>query len=140
MAIFEWDNSLSIGVEEIDNQHKELIKRLDGLAQSILQKKGKDKIGKMLRFMSDYGKIHFSSEEDYMAEHNYTDLDFHKKQHEKFKTTTEKLINELKSQKDMESFASSVQRYLIDWLILHIKTTDQKFGRFLAEIKNSGNI
>jgi hemerythrin len=39
----------------------------------------------------------------------------------------------LKSEKDMESFAISVQRYLIDWLILHIKTTDQKFGGFLAE-------
>jgi hemerythrin len=133
MAIFEWDNSLSIGIEEIDNQHKELIKRLDELAQSILQKKGKDKIGKMLKFMSDYGEMHFSSEENYMAKHNYPDLDFHQKQHEKFKTTTDKLINELKSEKDMESFAISVQRYLIDWLILHIKTTDQKFGGFLAE-------
>ena len=133
MAIFEWDNSLSIGIEEIDNQHKELIKRLDELAQSILQKKGKDKIAKMLKFMSDYGKMHFSSEEDYMAKHNYPDLDFHQKQHEKFKATTDKLINELKSEKDMESFASSVQRFLINWLILHIKTTDQKFGGFLAE-------
>jgi hemerythrin len=133
MAIFEWNNNLSIGIEEIDNQHKELIKRLDELAQSILQKKGKDKIGKMLRFMSDYGEMHFSSEENYMAKHNYPDLDFHQKQHEKFKTTTDKLINELKSEKDMESFAISVQRYLIDWLILHIKTTDQKFGGFLAE-------
>lgn len=133
MAIFEWDTNLSIGIEEIDNQHKELIKRLDELAQSIMQKKGKDKIGKMLKFMSDYGKLHFSSEEDYMAKNNYPDLDFHQKQHEKFKTTTEKLINELKSEKDMESFASSVQRYLIDWLILHIKTTDQNLGEFLAE-------
>jgi hemerythrin len=133
MAIFEWDDSLSIGIEEVDNQHKELIIKLDELAQGILQRKGKDKIGTILRFMSDYGKLHFSTEEDYMAKHGYPGLDLHIKQHEKFKDTTNKLINELESEKDMESFASSVQRFLIDWLILHIKTTDQKFGGFLKE-------
>ena len=133
MAIFEWDDSLSVGIEEVDNRHKELITKLDDLAECILKKKGKDKIGTILRFMDDYAKIHFSTEEDYMVKHDYPGLDLHIKQHEKFRDTTKRLIKELESEKDMESFASSVQRFLIDWLILHIKTTDQKFGGFLKE-------
>ena len=131
MAIFEWDDSLSIGIEEVDNQHKELIKKLDDLAECILKKKGKDKIGTILRFMDDYTKMHFSTEEEYMLKYDYPGLSHQKKQHEKFKNTTMRLIKELESEKDTESFASSVQRFLIDWLILHIKTTDQKFGEFL---------
>lgn len=133
MAIFEWDDNLSVGIEEVDNQHKELIKKLDDLAECILNKKGKDKIGTILRFMNDYAKIHFSTEEEYMTKHGYPGLDLHIKQHGKFRDTTNRLIKELESEKDMESFASSVQRFLIDWLILHIKTTDQKFGGFLKE-------
>jgi hemerythrin len=36
MAIFEWDDSLSDGDETIDAKHRELIKRIDALAQHIL--------------------------------------------------------------------------------------------------------
>jgi len=135
MVIFEWDDGLSIGIEKIDNQHKELIKRLDDLAECILHNKGKDKIFTTLRFMNEYGTIHFSTEEEYMTKYDYPGLDEHKKQHEKFNDTTNKLIKSLKEEKDMESFASSVQRFLIDWLILHIKTSDQNFGEFFKEKK-----
>lgn len=133
MVIFEWDDGLSIGIEKIDKQHKELIRRLDDLAECILHKKGKDKISNTLRFMNEYGTVHFSTEEKYMTKYDYPGLDEHKKQHEKFNDTTHRLLRRLKEEKDMESFASSVQRFLIDWLILHIKTSDRRFGEFFKE-------
>jgi hemerythrin len=131
MAIFEWNDSLSVGIQEIDNQHRELIKKLNILAEYIQQKKGKDKIGTTLRFMKDYSKIHFDCEEEHMAKYEYPGLEKQKREHEKFKATAEKLIRDLEKKKDMELFASQVQRFLIDWLILHIKSVDKKFGEFL---------
>jgi hemerythrin len=131
MAIFEWNDSLSIGIQEIDNQHKELIKKLNELAEYIQQKKGKDKIGSTLRFMKDYSIIHFSTEEGFMAKLEYPGLEKQQMEHEKFKVTAERLVRDLEKEKDMEIFASQVQRFLIDWLILHIKTVDKKFGEFL---------
>lgn len=139
MAIFEWNNSLSVGIQEIDNQHRQLIKKLNELAEYIQQKKGKDKIGTTLRFMNDYSKIHFSTEEEYMIKYEYPGLEKQKREHEKFKGTVDKLIRELGKEKDMEFFASQVQRFLIDWLILHIKTVDLKFGEFLEENILLGN-
>ena len=131
MAIFEWADNLSVGIEKIDNQHKDMIKKLNELAECIPQKKGKNKIGTILRSMEDYGKMHFFTEEEYMIKYNYPGLEQQIMQHEKFNVTTSKPIKQLESEKDMESFASSVQRFLIDWLILHIKTSDRKFGEFL---------
>lgn len=131
MAIFEWDGSLSVGNEEIDAQHRELIKRIDLLAQHILQKRGREKIHNTLRFMTDYGDIHFSTEEKHMARLGYPGFEEHKKQHERFKGITEKMKMELDSKDDSEYLASSVQRFLIDWLILHIKREDKAFGEFL---------
>lgn len=139
MAIFEWNNNLSVGIQEIDNQHRELIKKLNELAEYVQQKKGKDKIGTTLRFMKDYSKIHFSTEEEYMAKFEYPGLDQQKNEHEKFRVTVEKLIGDLEKEKEMEIFASQVQRFLIDWLILHIKTVDLKFGEFLDENELLGN-
>ncbi|UCE37371.1 MAG: hemerythrin family protein [Thermoplasmata archaeon] len=133
MAIFEWEDSLSVGIGEIDSQHKELIIKLDELAQCILHKTGKDKIATMLRFMDDYAEMHFATEESYMGKYDYPGLEHQKKEHEKFKNTTSRLIKNLESEKDLEHFASQVQRFLIDWLILHIRTTDLKFGEFLKE-------
>lgn len=135
MAIFQWDENLVIGIEKIDKQHKELIKKLDDLAQAVLKKQGKDKIAKMMEFMEEYGEIHFEDEEEFMKFYNYPGLTEQEKHHERFRKTTQKLKEELNSQKDMESFATSVQRYLIDWLILHIKSEDKKFGEFIKEIE-----
>lgn len=67
MAIFEWDDSLSIGNDKIDGQHKELIKRIDHLAQHILEKRGREKTNNTLRFMLDYSEDHFSTEEELMV-------------------------------------------------------------------------
>jgi len=133
MAIFEWDDSLSVGDDKIDGQHKELIKRIDLLAQHILQKKGKDKIQNTLMFMNDYGDVHFSTEEDHMTNVGYPGFQEHKRQHGRFKEITEKLKRELDSEGDTEYLATSVQQFLIDWLILHIKTEDMAFGEFLKQ-------
>jgi hemerythrin len=133
MPIFQWDESLEIGIEKIDEQHRELIKRLDDLAQAVLKKQGKNKIIQMMKFMEEYGEEHFSDEEKFMKLYDFSGLSAQKKHHDKFRETTKRLIDELNSQKDMEFFAASVQRYLIDWLILHIRSEDRKFGEFIAE-------
>jgi hemerythrin len=133
MAIFEWDDSLSVGDEKIDAQHRELIKRIDVLAQHILQEKGREKIHNTLSFMIDYGDVHFSTEEEQMAGLDYPGFEEHKKQHEMFREITEKMKRDLDSKEDTEFLASSVQRFLIDWLILHIKNEDMAFGEFLKE-------
>ena len=131
MSIFDWEDDLVIGIEKIDKQHKELIKRLDDIANAILKKQGKNKISSLMDFMEEYGERHFTDEEKFMAFYEFPGLVGQKKHHERFRETTRKLKNELESQTDMESFASSVQRYLIDWLILHIKSEDRKFGEFI---------
>lgn len=131
MAIFEWDDSLSVGDEKIDAQHRELIKRIDLLAQHILQKRGKDKLLNTLRFMMDYGDVHFTTEEEHMARVGYPGFQGHRRQHERFKEITGKMQEEMDSTEDAEYLASSVQQFLIDWLILHIKSEDAAFGEFL---------
>ena len=46
MARIEWENSLSIGVELIDEQHKMLIQRLSDLSKAIEMSRGEVEIVK----------------------------------------------------------------------------------------------
>jgi len=57
---FEWTQNLSIGVAEIDNQHKELFKRINNLLDAISQGKGKQELFAVLEFLEDYSKFHFA--------------------------------------------------------------------------------
>ena len=131
MPIFEWDDSLSIGNEKIDSQHKELIVKIDLLAEAILKREGKNTIERVLRFMREYGELHFASEEELMDRHGYPGMEEHKRQHARFYDTTNRLMGQLESDAEMDFLASTVERFLIDWLILHIKTTDSELGEFL---------
>jgi hemerythrin len=133
MSIFQWEESLVIGIDTIDRQHRELIAKLDDLAQAVLKKHGRDKIRTMMRFLVEYGEEHFADEERFMTFYEYPGIEDQRKSHDKFRDTTTRLTEQLESQKDMETFAAAVQRYLIDWLILHIKTEDMKFGNYIKE-------
>ncbi|MHA1954887.1 MAG: bacteriohemerythrin [Candidatus Heimdallarchaeaceae archaeon] len=131
--VIKWDESLSVGIDEIDGQHKELIKKIDNLASAILKKEGKGKVHNLLNYMDEYAEFHFSCEEKYMEEHNYPETEKHKKEHNRFYNVVKKLKIQLKENGITESFALSIQQFLIDWLILHIQNEDGNMGKYLKE-------
>ena len=63
MAI-EWTEDLATGVNKIDNQHKELFKRINNLLEACNQGRGKNEVEKVIKFLDDYVIIHFSEEEN----------------------------------------------------------------------------
>jgi hemerythrin len=135
MAVFSWDESLTLGIDEIDSQHKNLLNKMNNLAEAVLQRKGKDKIGNLLKFMENYADLHFKTEEEYMARNAYSGLAHQRKEHEQFKSVVEKLYSDLDREGVSEGFAIAVQRYLMDWFILHIKEKDLEFSNFLKNVE-----
>ena len=128
---FQWTDDLSVGVEEIDDQHKELIRRVNQLATAVLKKVGKNKIKSTLNYMNQYAEYHFLFEESYMAQYDYPGLGDHKNEHQRFKTVCRKLKSDFEKEGATENFALKLQMFLIDWLILHLQNYDGKMGTFL---------
>ena len=133
MGKIEWDNSLSIGVDLIDEQHKMLIQRLNDISVAIEMSHGVEKIVKTLDFMVDYTNFHFSAEEKHMAKYDYPGLDYQKKQHEEFKASLKQIIQDFEEEGATQALAASINVFLFNWLINHIKGVDHKFGEFLNE-------
>lgn len=133
MTKIEWDDSLSVGVDLIDEQHKMLIKRIKDLSDAVNSSRGAVQIGKTLGFMIDYTEFHFSAEEKHMTEASYPGLDLQVQQHEEFKSSLKHMVTEFEEDGATAQLSEGVNTYLINWLVKHIKSIDSKFGEFLCE-------
>ncbi|MFW9926233.1 MAG: bacteriohemerythrin [Candidatus Thorarchaeota archaeon] len=138
MTKIEWDDSLSVGVDLIDEQHKMLIQRIKDLSDVVNLSRGAVEIGKTLGFMIDYTDFHFSTEEKHMTALSYPDFDAHKMQHEEFKSTLNEMVMEFEEDGATAQLSKWVNQYLINWLVNHIKSIDTKLSAFLKEIGFEG--
>ena len=133
MKKIEWDSSLSVGVELIDEQHKMLIQRLNDLSKAIEMVQGEGSVVQTLDFLIEYTDFHFSAEEKCMAEQDYPGLDYQKKQHEEFKASLRNLVDDYEYEGVTRALTTSVDVFLLNWLVNHIKGVDHKLGEVLRE-------
>ena len=118
--VIKWDDSLSVDVPQIDEQHKMLI----SIIQTLQQKTDKEHVSRCLDDLIDYAGFHFNDEEIFMQQHNYSDFEKHKKTHAEFIKKVTSMI------KDFETRTVQSEKlllFLIDWLINHIKHTDKLY-------------
>ena len=78
-----WDDAYSLGIEEIDTQHKHLFEIANRIFTLKSSSKVKEDIRDILYELSDYVKEHFKDEEDYMSSINFPYLEDHKQEHQK---------------------------------------------------------
>jgi hemerythrin len=135
---FQWTDDLSVGVEEIDKQHKELIRRINQLANAVLKKEAKTRIRGILNYMDEYADKHFATEERYMVQYDYAGYGDHKNEHQRFKNVASKLKSDFEKEGASENFALKIQHFLIDWLILHLQNYDGQMGTYLKEKLSDG--
>lgn len=135
MAI-QWTEALATGVDTIDEQHKELIVRVNNLLEACQQGKGKLIMAGLLNFLADYAVRHFAEEEKYMQTYDYPGYEAHKAQHEKFISDFGLLKNKFDAQGAGVNLVLVTNRTIVDWLVNHINNTDKALGAFLKERPN----
>lgn len=133
MVAIKWDESLSVGVDLIDEQHKMLIDRINDISAAIERHHAAPKIIKTLDFLIEYTDFHFGTEEKHMVKNHYPGYEGHKKAHDDLKTTLGHLEEDFMEEGATEDLAGSINVFLVNWLIKHIHAVDTEFGRFLRE-------
>ncbi len=136
-GLIQWSSALSVGNDEIDDQHKELFKGINSFLGACRQEEGKSKIIEILDFLSDYVEKHFGTEEKYMSQYNYLGYEKHKEQHEIFKTNFTDLVDRINREGVHSDIVITANRVVVDWLINHIKKVDTKLAKFLNEKNNA---
>ncbi|MGQ9630149.1 MAG: bacteriohemerythrin [bacterium] len=130
MAI-QWTEDLSVGVDEIDNQHKELFNRINKLLDACNQGEGRNVVAEVIKFLEDYVIIHFGTEEEYMTKHGYLNYLSHKAQHTGFIKDFSALKKQFEAGGATLGLVVRTNHTVVDWIIKHISKTDKALGAFL---------
>nr|MBP9597389.1 hemerythrin domain-containing protein [Fusobacteriaceae bacterium] len=77
----KWNDEYSIGIVEIDEQHKKLFELSEILNEATEINEIKD----ILLFLEEYMQFHFNTEESMMRKYNYELIEEHKKLHDDLK-------------------------------------------------------
>ena len=136
-ADIKWDESLSVGIVWIDNQHKKLLNRINKLINAIIQKKSITEVGSIIRFLENYAEGHFNTESKYMLESSYQENDKHLKQHIEFIEKINNIRDEFRHAGASKELAVEIARETWNWYKYHISTADKALGEFLKKRKIS---
>lgn len=130
-----WTPDLAVGVETIDNQHKELFQRVSALLDACSAGKGKETIREILAFLEGYVVEHFNDEESLMVRHGYPGYSEHKSLHEQFIREFTALKQQIESDGATGHIVIQTNRIVVNWLNQHIRNVDKLVGAFLKEKK-----
>ena len=125
----QWKNEYSVGIQQIDNDHKKLISLLNqfSIAYDYAMSESFEK--EALNELVSYTKYHFEREEQLLLENNYPDFEAHKAQHMLMIAQVEQFVL-LYNEKGHDAL-DEISSFLTDWLINHINGTDKKYSKHL---------
>ncbi len=129
MAI-RWTKALSVGIADVDAQHKELFRRARAFADGLTGR-SRQEVGQLLSYLRAYAVTHFDEEEEVMRDAAYPGLKRHKAEHDRFMRDIMKLTREQERRRGAGVAPAALARWLEDWLVEHVSSTDTAMARFL---------
>jgi hemerythrin-like metal-binding protein len=126
----QWDDSLNIGIDAIDEQHRYLIDLINDLHEVVSQKRGAREVARLIKATDAYAKVHFHAEEQMMQRHKYKGIAKQEQQHRAFEDKIGEFYEELHDNPLVAQF--DVLSYLRDWLIHHIRVEDAKLRSLVS--------
>ena len=127
METINWRDEFSVGVEELDSQHKKLLAMINRLIAERKVLTDPSTIAELLTGMTDYAEEHFRAEEFLMAEYGYDKKALQEAQHRAFIVKTQEFCN---AGFGPNILSEALLDYLGSWLVNHILTADMQYKPF----------
>jgi hemerythrin len=127
--LFAWNYRYSVGVPEMDAQHRKLIDLLRILYEAVSAGEGEAVVGGVLHDLIEYTQVHFADEERLMALNAYPAYERHRARHAEL--TAQVLELQRRYEAGELVFGMEVMGFLRRWLLDHIQAEDQHYGPFI---------
>ena len=126
---FELTESLRTGIEHVDDDHRNLISRINSVAELEQSADAKAMIGALSDFKADLAN-HFQSEEACLRAVNYPELGSHAKHHAETIIAVDRLIRDLQDGRPIKGGAANVCYHELVSVLLR---KDMQFANWLAD-------
>ena len=130
MKTLEWSDDLSVGVQEIDDDHKKVIIYYNELFAACFASMGPAVVFETLEKLIEYTKVHFQREEGLMEKEGYPGLAEQRHEHEDLIRRVEDVQKKTNSDPDHE-FSNDVLGFVGFWIRHHILELDMALARYI---------
>ena len=128
MPYLPWKDEFSVGVTQIDEQHKHLVGLLNGLHEVMGRGGQRQEISALLHDLTAYTRFHFDYEEKLMEQANFDGLEEHRAKHRAMKAEVQRLMMAAEMG-DSSALPIKLMTFLKNWLAKHIGVTDKEYTR-----------
>lgn len=125
-----WDDSFSVGVEVLDQQHRQIVEVINRLLEEPQEGFDADQIARILDDLTKFVHLHFRMEEGLLAQHGYPDLQVQQAEHREFRVELASLC--MGSMKNHTVVPINALLYLKEWWVDHILVKDMQYRSFLS--------
>lgn len=130
MTLLRWQDNFSIGIEEVDHEHRELIELINTLHGTLAADRTGARVEAFLGEILTDISAHFALEEKVMRARRYDALAEHKADHERLLDDLRDLMDEQAAGVALDDARFAAR--LSDWFGGHFATHDARFHRHLA--------
>jgi len=128
-----WRKKWETGIKKIDEQHKHFVEIINRTYVINGAKKDRKKVESILGDLTEYARIHFSTEEEYFQETEYPDMKEHMEEHEKLLGKVLNFNKRFESKEDISKLVEDFLKFIREWLDDHLAQYDQKYVPWLTE-------
>lgn len=132
MKTLIWDNSLSVQVREIDEDHHKLVDLFNILNRSVMENDAQDYIDAVIEELISCTIWHFRHEERLMLKHGYEGIQEHRQEHAALIKSAQNLQQRILQGGEQVSIKDI--EFLEQWLTGHILGADMDLGAYLSEV------
>jgi len=127
-----WDKILSVGIEEIDDDHRRLLDLFNILNHSVQEGAAPEYLEAVLEELINCTVWHFSHEERLMLKYGYERHQDHKMEHQELIDSVKELQHKILQSDNVVT--DQDLEFLERWLTEHILSTDMKLGNYLIQV------
>ncbi len=128
---FTWRKDYTIGIEQIDKEHKLIIDHFDKLYELMKDGKGHEYYDELLTFLVSYIDTHLSNEEKYHEEINYPEKKEHLALHRVFTDKIRSIIEAKDEGNVTDGDLININLFIKKWWIHHILVEDMKVANYI---------
>jgi hemerythrin len=131
MGLLTWSNESSVGIQTIDNEHRELMDAINELCDAVSHGHEREHTGLLLHRLIECARDHFTSEEAMLSATNYPELAEHSRQHQSLLKEVEELAGRFVQ--DGLVFSERSLTFLYYWFNDHLVNDDRLYTAWLKK-------
>ncbi len=133
--LIQWSDKFVLDNSVVDEQHKCFLSLVNEFYFALSIGKANEEIAGTIIMLQTYSQNHFKTEEKFLNQINYNDIEQHNFAYETFKITVDELEERYKSKEGIDTLAFDIMDFIKNWFQNHTLPTCKKIKTFYKNKK-----